>query len=178
MPKTWRREIQIIITVLSADQENDPDLLAIVGSSAVLAMSEVPFEGPVGAVRVGFINEEMVLNPTLAQLEDSELDLTVVSTKDNIAMVEAGAKEVTEDIVLEAIQFGHKANQAIIKLQEELRQACGKPKNRRRFTKPTRKLLPPSVILPMPSSHRPFIKRVNRTVRRRPTPSWQKSWRV
>ncbi len=128
LPKTWRREIQIIITVLSADQENDPDLLAIVGSSAVLAMSEVPFEGPVGAVRVGFINEEMVLNPTLAQLEDSELDLTVVSTKDNIAMVEAGAKEVTEDIVLEAIQFGHKANQAIIKLQEELRQACGKPK--------------------------------------------------
>ena len=128
LPKTWRREIQIIITVLSADQENDPDLLAIVGSSAVLAMSEVPFEGPVGAVRVGFINEEMVLNPTLAQLEGSELDLTVVSTKDNIAMVEAGAKEVTEDIVLEAIQFGHKANQAIIKLQEELRQACGKPK--------------------------------------------------
>ena len=128
LPKTWRREIQIIITVLSADQENDPDLLAIVGASAVLAMSEVPFDGPVGAVRVGYENEEMVLNPTLAQLENSELDLTVVSTKDTIAMVEAGAKEVSEDIVLEAIRFGHSANQAIIKLQEELRQVCGKPK--------------------------------------------------
>ena len=70
--KTWRREIQIIITVFSANQENNPDLLAIVGSSAVLAMSEVAFEGHRG-IRVGFINEEMVLNPTLAQLEDSEL---------------------------------------------------------------------------------------------------------
>ena len=128
LPKTWRREIQIIITVLSADQENDPDLLAIVGSSAVLAMSEVPFDGPVGAVRVGYLNDEMILNPTLAQLENSELDLTVVSTKDTIAMVEAGAKEVTEDIVLEAIRFGHAANQSIIKLQEELRQVYGKPK--------------------------------------------------
>ena len=74
------------------------------------------------------INDEMILNPTLAQLEGSELDLTVVSTKDTIAMVEAGAKEVTEEIVLKAIQFAHEANQAIIKLQEEIRQACGKPK--------------------------------------------------
>jgi polyribonucleotide nucleotidyltransferase len=128
LPKTWRRELQIIITVLSADQENDPDLLAIVGGSAVLAMSEVPFDGPIGAVRVGYENEELILNPTMAQLENSELDLTVVSTKDTIAMVEAGAKEVSEDIVLEAIRFGHSANQAIIKLQEELRQAYGKPK--------------------------------------------------
>ena len=128
LPKTWRREIQIINTVLSADQENDPDLLAIIGSSTVLAMSEIPFDGPVGAVRIGYINDEMVLNPTLAQLEGSELDLTVVSTKDNIAMVEAGAKEVAEDIVLDAIKFAHMANQAIIKLQEEIRQAYGKPK--------------------------------------------------
>jgi polyribonucleotide nucleotidyltransferase len=128
LPKTWRREIQIINTVLSADQENDPDLLAIIGSSTVLAMSEIPFDGPVGAVRIGYINDEMVLNPTLAQLEGSELDLTVVSTKDNIAMVEAGAKEVAEDTVLDAIKFAHMANQAIIKLQEEIRQAYGKPK--------------------------------------------------
>ena len=128
LPKAWRREIQIIITVLSADQENDPDLLAIIGASSVLAMSEVPYDGPVGAVRVGYINDEMVLNPTLAQLEGSELDLTVVSTKDTIAMVEAGAKEVTEETVLAAIKFAHEANQAIIKLQEEIRQTCGKPK--------------------------------------------------
>ena len=128
LPKAWRREIQIIITVLSADQENDPDLLAIIGASAVLGMSEVPYDGPIGAVRVGYINDEMILNPTLAQLEGSELDLTVVSTKDTIAMVEAGAKEVPEDTVLKAIQFAHDANQAIIKLQDEFRAACGKPK--------------------------------------------------
>ena len=128
LPKAWRREIQIIITVLSADQENDPDLLAIIGASAVLGMSEVPYDGPVGAVRVGYINDEMILNPTLAQLEGSELDLTVVSTKDTIAMVEAGAKEVPEETVLKAIQFAHEANQAIIKLQDEFRTACGKTK--------------------------------------------------
>ena len=128
LPKAWRREIQIIITVLSADQENDPDLLAIIGASAVLAMSEVPYDGPVGAVRIGLVNDEMILNPTLAQLEGSELDLTVVSTKDTIAMVEAGAKEVPEETVLAAIKFAHEANQAIIKLQDEVRTACGKPK--------------------------------------------------
>ena len=128
LPKAWRREIQIIITVLSADQENDPDLLAIIGASAVLGMSEVPYDGPVGAVRVGYINDEMILNPTLAQLEGSELDLTVVSTRDTIAMVEAGAKEVPEETVLKAIQFAHEANQAIIKLQDEFRAACGKTK--------------------------------------------------
>ena len=128
LPKAWRREIQIIITVLSADQANDPDLLAIIGASSVLAMSEVPYEGPVGAVRIGLVNDEMILNPTLAQLEGSELDLTVVSTRDTIAMVEAGAKEVNEETVLKAIQFAHEANQAIIRLQDEVRQACGKPK--------------------------------------------------
>jgi polyribonucleotide nucleotidyltransferase len=128
LPKAWRREIQIIITVLSADQENDPDLLAIIGASTVLAMSEVPYEGPVGAVRIGLVNDEMILNPTLAQLEGSDLDLTVVSTRDNIAMVEAGAKEVTEETALAAIKFAHEANQAIIKLQDDVRAALGKPK--------------------------------------------------
>jgi polyribonucleotide nucleotidyltransferase len=128
LPKAWRREIQIIITVLSADQENDPDLLAIIGASTVLAMSEVPYDGPVGAARIGLVNDEMILNPTLAQLEGSDLDLTVVSTKENIAMVEAGAKEVTEETALAAIKFAHETNQAIIKLQDQVRQACGKPK--------------------------------------------------
>ena len=128
LPKAWRREIQIIITVLSADQENDPDLLAIIGASTVLMMSSVPYEGPVGAVRVGMINNELILNPTLAQLENSDLDLTVVSTKDTIAMVEAGAKEVTEATVLKACEFAHNANQMINKLQDEIRAALGKTK--------------------------------------------------
>jgi polyribonucleotide nucleotidyltransferase len=128
LPKTWRNEIQLIITVLSADQENDPDILAVIGGSAVLAMSEVPFDGPVGAVHVGYINNELMINPTLAQLEESQLDLVVASTKQAVVMVEAGAKEVAEDIVIRAIEFGHQANQDIIRLQEELQSACGKPK--------------------------------------------------
>jgi polyribonucleotide nucleotidyltransferase len=128
LPKGWRNDIQIIVTVLSADQENDPDILSVIGGSAALSISPVPFDGPVGAVRIGYINDELVLNPTLVQLESSLLDLAVVSTKQAVIMVEAGAKEVSEDIILQAIEFGHKANQDIIKLQEELRQACGQPK--------------------------------------------------
>jgi polyribonucleotide nucleotidyltransferase len=125
LPKTWRREIQIIITVLSADQQNDPDILAIIGASTVLGMSSVPFAGPVSAVHVGYINDEFVLNPTLAQLEGSALDLVVASTRDKIVMLEAGAKEIPEDITLEAIRFGQDANQAIINLQEQIQQALG-----------------------------------------------------
>ena len=128
LPKAWRNDIQIIATVLSADQENDPDILSVIGSSAALALSEVPFDGPVGAVHVGYINGELVLNPTLAQLEDSQLDLVVASTKESIVMLEAGAKELSEDIISQAIQFGHEANQNIIRLQEQLQQACAKPK--------------------------------------------------
>jgi polyribonucleotide nucleotidyltransferase len=125
LPKTWRREIQIIITVLSADQQNDPDVMAIIGASTVLGMSFVPFAGPISAVRVGYIDDELVLNPTLAQLEGSSLDLVVASTKDKVVMLEAGAKEVTEDVAHDAIRFGHEANQVIIRLQEEVQQALG-----------------------------------------------------
>jgi polyribonucleotide nucleotidyltransferase len=128
LPKAWRNDIQVIITVLSADQENDPDILAVIGGSAALAISPVPFYGPVSAVHVGYIDGEMVLNPTMAQLADSQLDLVVVSTKEAIVMIEAGANEAPEDIVLKGIEFGHQANQPIIQLQEQLRQAVGKPK--------------------------------------------------
>ncbi len=128
LPKGWRNDIQLIITVLSADLENDPDILSVIGSSTALSMSEVPFSGPVSAVHIGYINDELILNPTLAQLEDSQLDLVVASKKETVVMVEAGAREVSEDIVIRAINFGHEANQDIIKLQEELQQACGKPK--------------------------------------------------
>ncbi|MFC2072132.1 polyribonucleotide nucleotidyltransferase [Chloroflexota bacterium] len=128
LPKAWRNDIQLVITVLSADQENDADILAVIGSSAVLSMSEVPFGGPVGTVRIGYIDNELVLNPTLAQLEDSPLDLVVASIKEAIVMIEAGAQEVSEDIIARAIQLGHEANQGIINLQEELQQACGSAK--------------------------------------------------
>ena len=128
LPKEWHNDIQVVITVLSADQENDPDVLAVIGSSAVLSMSQVPFAGPVSAVRVGYLNDRLVLNPTLVQLEESLIDLVVGSTREAIVMVEAGAKEASEDIVAGAIQFGHEANQGIIRLQERLQQAYGKPK--------------------------------------------------
>ncbi|MBA7661262.1 Polyribonucleotide nucleotidyltransferase [subsurface metagenome] len=128
LPKEWRNDIQIIATVLSADQENDPDILAVIGASAALSISEVPFDGPVSAVHIGYINGELVLNPVLARLEDSQFDLVVASTGQAIVMLEAGAKEIPEDIVPQAIKFGHEANQDIIKLQEQLQEACGKPK--------------------------------------------------
>jgi len=128
LPKEWRNDIQLVITVLSADQENDPNILAVIGGSAVLSISEVPFDGPVSAVNIGYINNELVLNPTLTQLEDSQFDLIVASTKEAVVMVEAGAKEVSEDSIAEAINFGHEANQSIIRLQEQLKQAWGKPK--------------------------------------------------
>jgi polyribonucleotide nucleotidyltransferase len=128
LPKWWRNDIQVVITVLSADQENDPDILAVIGGSAALLISEIPFDGPVATVRIGYIDDQLVLNPTLVQLESSRLDLVVVSTKQAIVMLEAGAQEVSEDIIVEAIKVGHEANQDIIKLQEGLRQAWGKSK--------------------------------------------------
>ncbi len=128
LPKEWRRDIQIVATVLSVDHENDPDVLAVIGASAALCISEIPFDGPVSAVHVGYINGELVLNPTLAELESSQLDLVVASTGKAIVMLEAGAKEVSEEILPRAIQFGFEANQDIIRLQEQVQQACGKPK--------------------------------------------------
>jgi polyribonucleotide nucleotidyltransferase len=128
LPKSWHSDIQIITTVLSADQENDPDILSVIGASACLTISEVPFDGPVGAVNVGYIDGQLVLNPFMAQADQSQLDLVVVSTKDKVIMVEAGAREISEDIVLEAVKFGHQANQDLIRLQEQLREAVGRPK--------------------------------------------------
>ena len=128
LPKTWRNDVQIVATVLSADQENDPDILAVIGGSAALSISEIPFDGPVAATRVGYIDDRLVLNPTLVQLENSRLDLVVVSTGQAIVMVEAGAHEVSEDIVNQAVKLGFEVNQSITRLQEELQQARGKPK--------------------------------------------------
>lgn len=126
--KSLRNDVQVVVTVLSADQENPPDILAICGASAALGISNIPFGGPVAAVRVGYIDDEYVLNPTFTQLNQSKLDLVVAGTKDGVIMVEAGAKEVAEDILLGALKFGQEGNQEVIKLQEQLIQACGKPK--------------------------------------------------
>ncbi len=106
LPKQWRAEIQMTITTLSSDQENEPEILSIIGASAALCLSDVPFAGPVGAAKVGYINGEFVLNPTAQQLIESELELSLSGTADAVSMVEAGAKELPEEIILEAIRFG------------------------------------------------------------------------
>jgi polyribonucleotide nucleotidyltransferase len=127
-PKGFRNDVQIIITVLSADMENDPDVLATIGASAALSYSEIPFEGPVSAVRVGHVNGEFVLYPTYSDLKESDLDLVVSSTRERVIMVEAGANGVSEEVFLEAVKAGHEANQKLIKVQDELVKELGKPK--------------------------------------------------
>lgn len=127
-PKNMRNEIQVIATVLSADQENPPELLALVGASAALSISEIPFQGPVGAVKVGYINGEFIVNPTNTQMQESKLELVVAGARDAVMMVEAGASQLTEELMLEAIRLGQEANKRIIAMQEELIADRAKPK--------------------------------------------------
>ena len=119
----WRCDTQVIVTVLSHDLENDPDILAMVAASAALTLSGAPFMGPIGAARVGFINNEYVLNPQIDEMSESQLDLVVAGTQDAVLMVESEAKELSEDIMLGAVMFGHRHFQpvidAIIKLAEK-----------------------------------------------------------
>ncbi len=127
-PKGFRNDVQIIATVLSTDREHEPSIPAIIGASAALSISEIPFGGPVGGSRVGYIDGEFVLNPTYTQLQKSDLDLVVVGTRDAVVMVEAGANQLPEDLALEAVKFGQEANQIVIDLQDEMVSACGKKK--------------------------------------------------
>jgi polyribonucleotide nucleotidyltransferase len=126
--KGYRQETQIIALVLSADGENDPDVLAINGASTALVISEIPFLNPIGAVRVGYVNNEIVVNPTNSQRDLSDLDLIVAGTKDAIVMVEAGAREVSEAVVLDAFDAAHAEIKRICEVQEQLRNDVGKSK--------------------------------------------------
>ena len=127
-PKGYRNDVQIVIMVLSVDQENDPDILGIVGASAALSVSDIPFSGPVGAVRVGYLDDQLVINPPEPQMGQSRLDLAIAGTSDAVMMVEAGAKELPEEVMLEAVRFGHESLQDIIKMQEKLAQAVNRAK--------------------------------------------------
>jgi polyribonucleotide nucleotidyltransferase len=127
-PKGFRNDVQVIVTVLSADMENDPDVLATIGASAALSISNIPFDGPVSSVRVGYIDGDFVLNPTFAQRKASLLDLIVSSTREKVIMLEAGGKSVPEEIVMKAIEFGHQANQPLIELQDRMVAEVGVPK--------------------------------------------------
>src|SRR6476469_7530432 len=128
-PKGFRNEVQVICTVLSADMVTPHDILCINGASAALMISPLPFLGPVGAVRIGRIDGELVVNPTLQQnWEETGLDLIVVGTKDGLTMVEAGADEVPEDVLLEALEIAHAEIRKLCDAQEDLRRQAGKPK--------------------------------------------------
>jgi polyribonucleotide nucleotidyltransferase len=127
-PKHYRHETQVIATVLSVDNENDPDVLAVIGSSAALGISDIPFAGPIACVRVGRVHGELKANPTREELQESDINLIVAGSKDAVVMVEGGGLFVREEEMLEAIFFGHKAMQPIIDLQMKLGEAVGVPK--------------------------------------------------
>jgi polyribonucleotide nucleotidyltransferase len=127
-PDGMRNEVQVIITTLSSDGVHLLDIMAVNAASAALTISDVPWNGPIGAVRVGYIDGQLVANPTIEEMENSTMDLRLAGTKDAIIMVEAGADEISEAIIIEALAFGHEAMQPIIALQEEMREAVGKPK--------------------------------------------------
>jgi polyribonucleotide nucleotidyltransferase len=127
-PKGFRNEIQVINLVISADTENDPDVLAMLGSSAALCLSGIPFGGPLGALRVGIVDGKPVANPTYAQLTASPLELVIAGTEDAVLMVESGSREIGEDQVLEALAFGHEWCKRLAQLQGELIAKAAKPR--------------------------------------------------
>jgi polyribonucleotide nucleotidyltransferase len=127
-PEDFRNEVQVVNTVLSVDTDNSPELTAMFGSSLCTSISKIPFDGPIAGVKVGRVDGEFIINPTPAQLEVSDIDLTVAGTKKAINMVEAGSKEVSEDDMLEALMFGHKAVQELCEFQEEIIKEIGLPK--------------------------------------------------
>ena len=128
-PEDLRNDVQVIITSLSSDLEHQIDILGIIGASAAMTISDIPFGGPVGAVRVGYIDEQFVVNPTASQMAESTLDLRLAGTADAILMVECGANELPEHLMVEALRFGHEQMQPIIAIQNQMREALGKPKS-------------------------------------------------
>ncbi|NPV71286.1 MAG: polyribonucleotide nucleotidyltransferase [Firmicutes bacterium] len=127
-PEGLRNDVQIVVTILSVDHDNSPEIAGMIGASAALTMSDVPFGGPVGAVEVGLVDGQIVINPTSEQSSRSSLTLIVAGTRDAVLMVEAGAKEVPEDTMIEAIMAGHEVIKAIVEFQDRMREAVGKPK--------------------------------------------------
>jgi polyribonucleotide nucleotidyltransferase len=139
-PAGMRNEVQIIMYSLSADSDNPLDVLAINAASAAVMISDIPWDGPVAAVRVGHVNNEFVINPTFAEMDNSDLDLRLAGTRDAILMVEAGSDEVPEDVMVAALEFGHKSIQPLIDLQFQMQREVGKPKREVSFAMPDKTL--------------------------------------
>jgi polyribonucleotide nucleotidyltransferase len=127
-PEGFRNDVQVVATVLSVEPDNEPSLAALIGAAAALHISEIPFMGPIGGVKVGRVKGKYLINPTVAQMEKTDMQITVAGTKDAIMMVEAGAKEISEIEALEGILFGHKAIKEIVAFIEKIRAEVGKPK--------------------------------------------------
>lgn len=127
-PDGFRNEVQIMVSVLSADKENDPDISGVIGASAALSISDIPFHEAVGSVRVGRINGEFIINPTYAEIEESDLELVIAGSKDSILMVEGEAREVLEEDMVDALEFGQEAIKKIVEMQEKLMADCARPK--------------------------------------------------
>jgi polyribonucleotide nucleotidyltransferase len=127
-PEGFRCETQVIATVLSADKDNDPDILGLTGASAALHVSDIPFDGPIAAVRIGRVDGRFVVNPTFAELDRSDLNLVVAGSREAIVMVEGGARFVPEDVIVDALFTAHQALQPLLEIQDDLRRSLGKPK--------------------------------------------------
>ena len=127
-PKQWRYETQVVATVLSMDKKNDPDMLAMVGASAALSISDIHFAGPIAGIRVARVDGELIANPTIEQTEQADINLIVAGSKTGVVMVEGGADVASEADMLDAIFFGHQAMQPLIAIQEQLKAQCGRPK--------------------------------------------------
>ncbi|MGE5576447.1 MAG: polyribonucleotide nucleotidyltransferase [Syntrophothermus sp.] len=127
-PEGFRNDVQVMAMVLSVDQDNVPEIAAMIGASVALTISDIPFEGPIGGVKIGRVDGRFVVNPTLAESDKSDINLTVAGTKDAVMMVEAGANEVPEETMLDAIMFGHEVIKELVAFQEKVRAEIGKPK--------------------------------------------------
>ena len=127
-PKDFRNDVCVVATVLSVEQDNSPEVCAMIGASAALSISDIPFGGPTAAVNVGLVNGEIVINPTEAQRKVSDLNLTVAGTVEKVAMIEAGANEVPDDVMLEAIKKGHEEIKKVCQFIQKMKDEIGKPK--------------------------------------------------
>lgn len=139
-PKGFRNDVQLVITPLSVDQENSPDILALIGASAALAISDIPFDTLIAAARVAKVGDKLIVNPTIAEMQDSEMDLVVAGSQDKVLMIECGAAEVAEADIIKGIKEAHKQIKEIIKLQQKLAKEVGKPKKKVALYQPSEKI--------------------------------------
>ena len=139
-PKGYRNDVQIVITPLSVDQDNPPDMLAIIGASAALSISDIPFGGPIAAARVAKVDGKFIIDPTMAEMQESDMDLIVAGTSEKILMIECGSDEVPDKDIIEGIKTAHKKIKDIIRLQEKLQKEAGKPKREIKLYKPDEKI--------------------------------------